>query len=92
MTDPERRTQPSRQRQEEARADWLRRTLERAPRPLSPETRRKLAALLAPFGHQSPPGHKLASRHSHADNRGVRVGRIVPGDWPGSGNVKGDGV
>jgi hypothetical protein len=96
MTSPEDRTQTSRQRQEQARADWLRRTLERSRRPMSPETRRKLAALLAPFGDQ---GHRPPrsvdnsdTGGSRGDHRGVRVGRIVPGGWPGSGTVRGDGV
>ncbi len=36
--------------QEATRAAWLRRTLERAPRPWSPATRKRLGALLAPHG------------------------------------------
>jgi len=40
--------------QEATRAAWLRRTLERAPRPWSPATRKRLGALLAPHGATAP--------------------------------------
>ena len=94
MTDPERPVTPSTARQEEATAAWLRSTLERSRRPWSQETRRRLAALRAPFGDTrnppSLPAGQEDTRGSRGDHRRVRVGRIDRVGGPGSG--RGDGV
>jgi len=66
MTRAERPAATTTAGQEATRAAWLRRTLERAPRPWSPATRKRLGALLAPHGATAPLG-------SYSGNCGLPV-------------------